>query len=85
MGKPLQVRSNMAALVEKLPPQMFVQCHRSFLVNLLYVRNITKSEVILAGGGSIPVGASYADAMFQSTQTFYQGGGQSCSGLGLKS
>lgn len=84
IGEPLQIRSNMAALAEKLPPQMFVQCHRSFLVNLLYVRNITKSEVILAGGGSIPVGASYADAMFQVIQTFYQGGGQSCSGPGLK-
>ncbi len=84
IGEPLQICANIATLVEKLPPQMFAQCHRSFLVNLLYVRNITKSEVILAGGGSIPPGASYADVMFQAIHTFYQGGVRSCSGLGLK-
>lgn len=73
---PIQIRGNITSLAEKLPPQMFVQCHRSYIINLLYVRNITKSEIMLAGSVPIPVGIRYAEKVFEAVRLFYQGGVQ---------
>ncbi len=71
---PIQIRGNITSLAEKLPSQMFVQCHRSFIVNLSYVRNITKSEITLAGNIRVPVGVRYTDKVFEAVRIFYQGG-----------
>lgn len=71
---PIQIRGNIACIAEKLPPQMFVQCHRSFIVNLSYVRNITKSDITLVGNTHIPVGIRYVEKVFEAVRHFYQGG-----------
>lgn len=73
-GEPKQVRSNIATLAEKLPPQMFVQCHRSYIVNLLYVRNLTKTTLTLTGNTHISMGARYIENVFNAVRLFYQGG-----------
>lgn len=75
-AEPVQIRGNITSIAEKLPPQMFVQCHRSYIINLLYVRNITKSEMVLAGNIRIPIGIRYAEKVFEAVRLFYQGGVQ---------
>jgi two-component system LytT family response regulator len=49
---------SMKALVELLPPAMFVRVHRSYIVNLNYVEVVGKKEIEMAGV-KIPVGENY--------------------------
>jgi DNA-binding LytR/AlgR family response regulator len=41
--------------LEKAVGDGFVRCHRSYLAGLAHISRITKSEVVLDGGGSIPL------------------------------
>jgi len=51
--------------LEKLMEQLslsFFQCHKSYLVNMDFIRRIEKSSVLLKNGGEIPISkARYAD------------------------
>lgn len=48
-------------LMERLSPSFF-QCHKSYLVNMDFIRRIEKSSVLLKNGGEIPISkAKYAD------------------------
>lgn len=49
---------------ELVPGDMFMQCHKSFLVNMKNIKDVTKSAVSLTNGESIPVGrAFYREAL----------------------
>lgn len=41
--------------LERKLPSVFFRCHRSYLVNLRYVRRFTGNELVLRGGERIPV------------------------------
>ena len=41
--------------MKKLLPDDFIVCHRSYIVNLRYVRSIGKTHITLDGGGKIPI------------------------------
>jgi len=47
--------------VEALLPNQFQRCHASYLVNLEYVREVGKSEVVLRGGTTLPISRTYSD------------------------
>ena len=47
--------------VEALLPNQFQRCHASYLVNLEYVREVGKSEVVLRGGITLPISRTYSD------------------------
>ncbi len=49
------------AEAETLLPNQFQRCHASYLVNLEYVREVGKSEVVLRGGIKIPISRTYSD------------------------
>ncbi|MBD5128566.1 MAG: response regulator transcription factor [Ruminococcaceae bacterium] len=53
-GKTLRCAAGISSLAELLPDG-FALCHRSYIVNLRFVRSIGKSEITLDGGGIIPV------------------------------
>ena len=46
-------------LLELLPPNEFIRTHRSFVVRLACIQSMTKSEVILKGGESVPISHTY--------------------------
>lgn len=50
---------------------LFVLCHRSYLVNLLYVARIDKTEVILDGGEQIPLSRRSRSAVNEAFIRFY--------------
>ena len=72
-GESAEVRSNMIAFAERLPSQMFAQCHRSYIVNLLYVRNLTRTALTMSDSTHIPIGSHYIDSIFDAVRLFYQG------------
>lgn len=53
-GKALDCAAGISALA-KLLPDCFAACHRSYIVNLRFVRSIGKAELTLDGGGMIPI------------------------------
>ena len=46
-------------ILEKLDPVQFVQIHRSYLVNRIYIARILQDTVVLADQQTIPVGQVY--------------------------
>lgn len=69
----VQIRMKLTELFDKLPGEMFVRCHQSYVVNLLYVQQITRANVILLDGTEIPVSAKYHADVITRFVTFYQG------------
>lgn len=54
-GESVPIDMTLAAIVEALPRDRFVYCHRSIVVNLHHVRQITAQEIVLDTGGRLPV------------------------------
>lgn len=61
----------LSKLEARLPPQLFLRCQRSFLVNLRHVRALENGCFVMAGGDQVPIGrgnreqAARAFAAFQ--------------------
>lgn len=53
----IQYESNMPlkSIQTQLPPQQFIRCNRSFLVNLDHVSSIEKESLITDGGAAVPI------------------------------
>ncbi len=66
-GAEYLVRSPLADLAERLPVELFVRAHRSFLVNVDAVEQIRSDDgtatLILRGGGRVPVSRGQRDAV----------------------
>lgn len=52
--------SSIDAVEAELKDKKFIRCHRSFLVNLPYINDIQKTEILLTTGDKIPLGTTYA-------------------------
>ena len=72
----MEIRTHFKDVLSLLPAGLFVQCHRSIIVNLMYVRSIRKKELMLCGNVSLPVSRMYADSVGQAFDSFYQEGGR---------
>ncbi len=48
----------------------FVQCHKSYLVNLNYVHSINRTECILTNGTTIPISYTYSKLFHKAFVTF---------------
>lgn len=51
----LMIRHNFDELCEKMPPLFFYQVHKSFYVNLHYVKQYSYTELYLTDGSRIPI------------------------------
>jgi len=50
---------NMSELMDKLEGSTFIQCHRSYVVNILHIRKMTKTDFVLENGEIVPIGRKY--------------------------
>ncbi len=50
----------LTGLLDELPKQAFVQCHKSFAVNISNIRELTRREAIAVNGLKIPVSRTFA-------------------------
>ena len=67
-GHDYPLRSTMAAIERRLDCSRYVRVHRSYIVNLDFVRSIVPLEsgdarAVLATGGEVPVSRRYRDAL----------------------
>ena len=52
---------------------MFVRCHRSYIVNILYARSISKRHIVMAGDYTVPIGEKYMSNALERFKQYYQG------------
>lgn len=68
-----RLRAKFGDVLSRLPPDLFVQCHRSTVVNLLYIRRFTKDAVYLSTGQKIPISQTYFTRLQAAFSRYYQG------------
>lgn len=70
-GKDILCTCGLSAAAEKLD-KGFVSCHRSYLVNIEYIRSISKTEVTLDNGRKIPLSRRLYDSVNKAFISFYK-------------
>ena len=65
---PLVVLYSLKRLAEQLPADRFLRIHRSYLVNLSFVREFTRTSVTLEGGVTLPVSDLYRAALLDALE-----------------
>jgi len=54
-GKKYITREKLSALAERLDDSCFIWCHRSFIVNMDYVKALEKNDFVLSDGRFVPI------------------------------
>ena len=55
-------------------PELFIPCHRSYIVNVAHIRLVTRTECLLSGNISIPISRTYTLSVNQAFDRYHQGG-----------
>ena len=66
-------KQSLEDLRKKLPCHLYVQCHRSFIVNLMYIRHITSGNITMADGTVIQIGRLYQPQLMKQFRLYYFG------------
>ena len=59
--KAVVVLLSMKKMVEHLDSNKFMRVHRSYIINLRKIKEVTRTNIILIGGASIPIGEMYKE------------------------
>lgn len=54
--------NKMSSLEENINSSVFIRCHRSFLVNLAYIKNIIGSELVTIDNKTLPISKKYLNS-----------------------
>lgn len=68
-----EYRASLDIPLRQLPYPMFIQCYRSIIVNLAYIKMIKNREITLLDDRKLPVGAKYSARFFQGYQEYNLG------------
>lgn len=69
----MKLRGCLRQVTSCLSSSYFVQSHRSYLVNLMYVRQLAHSTIIITDGTEIPLGRKYSLTFRKKFTVFRQG------------
>ncbi|MEG0492610.1 MAG: LytTR family DNA-binding domain-containing protein [Clostridia bacterium] len=75
---PVQSRYCFSEVLQKLPPEMFVPCHRSYAVNLIHIRCLKRTELLLSNNKILPVSRVYSNLLINAFDSYYQEGANNC-------
>lgn len=71
-GEERLVRANVSDFEEQLKSDGFFRIHRSYLISLLKVKKIVKSDVIMENGASLPISRSKVKALKEALYSFVE-------------
>lgn len=63
-SKPIVSLLSMKKIEEVLPADVFMRVHRSYVVNLCKIKEVSKMRIIYDGDVAVPVGDMYKDAFY---------------------
>ena len=75
-AKPIVSLLSMKKLEENLPADTFMRVHRSYLVNLNKVKEVSKMRIVYDGDVYIPIGEMYKDKLFEYIDKLFVGKGR---------
>lgn len=62
--------SSLSTFLSKISNTNFVQIHKSYIINLDYLKGINKSEVLLFENTRLPIGRKYKDSFYEKYQDY---------------
>lgn len=65
-GHRYSVRSSFKAMLAELPADCFVQCHKSYAINIQRMEALTHSLVVMEGQQEVPLSRNHRDAVYAS-------------------
>ena len=68
-----KLRLRIQDAISRLPGNTFVQCHRSYIVNMMHIRKYQDGEVIMSNHHTVPVGRNYYAAFIRAFRNFCLG------------
>ena len=60
-ARPIIMLLSMKKMEERLPSRKFLRVHRSYIINLSLIREVSKNRILLDEDIEIPIGDSYRD------------------------
>ena len=69
----ISFRLPLEKLLAQLPAESFPRCHRSYAVNLKYVRSFGNAAITMSDGSLIPIGRNFSNAFVSAFRTYYRG------------
>lgn len=72
-GEKIDCNVGIGALLEELTAEPFIHCHRSYAVNLKYVRTVGRTEVTLDDGNIVPVSRRIYSEVSRAFVEYYRG------------
>lgn len=66
-----RVRARLSEFLDRLPTPPFVQCHRSYVVNLAHIRRFTRNSLLLTNGQTLPVSQTHYPALSAAFERYY--------------
>ena len=73
-----RVKKSLDVFRKKLPSRLFVQCHRSFIVNILYIRNISNGGITMSNGVVLQMSRNYQSQLIHQFRQYFLGGTSEC-------
>lgn len=64
-------RCKLSDFLAKANSEIIVKCHRSFAVNIMYVKKIKKTEITMTDREIVPLGKSYENQFYSSFMQFH--------------
>lgn len=62
-GRPVMTLGSMKSYEEKLPADMFMRVHRSYIVNLHKIRAVERKQLVFVNGAHVPIGELYEERL----------------------
>lgn len=75
-AKPIVSLLSMKKIEENLPAGMFMRVHRSYLVNLNKVKEVSKMRIVYDDGVYVPIGEMYKEQLFEYIDKYFVGKGK---------
>lgn len=72
-AKPIVSLLSMKKIEETLPADTFMRVHRSYLVNLNKVKEVSKMRIVYDGNVYVPIGDMYKDTFFEYIDKYFVG------------
>ena len=71
---PIKLRYRFTNILPKLSQELFIPCHRSYIVNMVHVRSLKRTDILLSNGKILPLSKSYVDIVNRAFDSYYQEG-----------
>ena len=69
--KRIVVSRTMKVLIKTLPESMFIQCHKSHVVNIDHITFITKTSILLEGDEEVPISRKKSKVVIENLKSIF--------------